>query len=416
MREILVGSGFYESVSKESAGIYIVNTCTVTHHADRECRYIVGMLHRTNPLASIVIAGCYVESGGRDVSSMPGVTHIVKNSEKNRIADILNAERTTQYAQRTQSPLTITGFKDRTKAFVKIQDGCENRCSYCKVPLVRSVLASKPLERIVEEVKTLAAAGFKEMVLAGICLGAWGKEMFPSEIAQNLGLSGADLVDVLKALEKIDGDFRIRLSSIELEYVTDELIEFISKSKRVCKHLHIPLQSGDDTILKKMNRPYTAAGYLDVISKLSRSMKDIAISTDVMVGFPGESNANFENTIAVIKAVMPVRTHVFTFSKREGTPAFKMGPEVPEYVARERYNELRQTALLSSYLYRTMFLWETRGVLVETKRDSKTLLLTGYSDNYIKVLFGGPDELKGKIVPVRITEVAPTHTRGAKIT
>ncbi len=430
MREILISGGFNESASKESAGIYIVNTCTVTHHADKECRYLIGMLHRTNPQASIVLAGCYVENGGKDVLSLPGVTHIVKNSEKNRIADILSERSPAQPIGRpglnlaypvlkvpsAEPNLAITGFKDRTKAFVKIQDGCENRCSYCKVPLVRSVLESKPLDKIVEEVSVLARAGFKEMVLAGICLGAWGKEIFPSEIAGTVGLAGADLVDVLKALEKIDGDFRIRLSSIELKYVTDELVEFMSNSKRICAHLHIPLQSGDDTILKRMNRPYTASGYLDVVSKLVRSMKDIAISTDVMVGFPGESNANFKNTMSLIKAIMPVRAHIFTFSKRDGTPAFNMVPEVPEYVARERYNDLRKDALLSSYLYRTMFLERTLRVLVETKRDNKTRLLTGYSDNYIKVLFGGPDELKGKIVPVRITEVTQTHTKGVKIT
>lgn len=413
MRELLIGSGFSEAAFKEVADVYIINTCTVTHHADRECRYIVGMLHKMNPQAKIVIAGCYVENDGHDISSMPGVTHIVKNSEKNRIAELLGAQE--HKSTRTQvkgAQLSITGFKDRTKAFVKIQDGCENRCSYCKVPLVRSVLESKPIEKITEEVGSLVSAGFKEIVLTGICLGAWGKDTFPPEIARSVGLSGANLVDVLSSLEKMGGDFRIRLSSIELKYVTDEFIEFIAQSNKVCRHLHIPLQSGDDAILKRMNRPYTAAGYLDVILKLSRRIKDIAISADVMVGFPGESRAGFDNTMRMIKSIVPVRTHVFTFSKRDGTPAFTMTPEVPEYVARERYNELRDSALVSSYLYRSMFMGRTLEVLVETKRDNKTRLLTGYSDNYIKVLFGGPDELKGKIVPVEIVEVTETYTKG----
>ncbi len=397
MREILIKAGFKDCLSKEMADIYIINTCTVTHHADKESRYLVGMFHRANPNARIVITGCYVEKNADEISFLPGVAHIVKNSEKNRIAKILNGELPTD-----DPPLSITGFKGRTKAFVKIQDGCENRCAYCKVPLVRGGLKSRPLDKVIEEIKVLVSHGFKELILTGICLGAWGKDISPFK----------NLVDALKAVEKADGDFRIRLSSIEPKYVTDELIGFIAGSKKICRHLHIPLQSGDDEILKRMNRPYTTAEYRALTEKLKYAMEDIAISTDIMVGFPGEADANFGNTVNFIKSIGPVRTHIFTYSKRDGTAAFDMAGEADEVTAKKRYYVLRTAALSASYLYRATFMGRKLEVLVEAKRDRQTGLLTGYSANYIKVLLSGPDEAMGRIVPVKVEEINLTYTMG----
>ena len=403
MREILLKAGLKECLPKEMADIYIINTCTVTHHADKESRYLVGSSHRSNPAARIVVAGCYVEKNADEISSLPGVTHIVKNNEKADIAHILDGIQNRDEGWQTDSrDLSITGFKGRTKAFVKIQDGCENSCSYCKVPLVRGVLKSRPLDKIIAEIKVLLSNNFKELILTGICLGAWGKDISTS----------GNLVDLLVAIEKIDGNFRIRLSSIEPKYVTDEFIKFISSSKRICRHLHIPLQSGDDRILKRMNRPYTTAEYRTLIEKLKRAMSDIAISTDVMVGFPGESDANFMNTLNFIKSIAPSRTHIFTYSKRDGTTAFEMSEEVDEATAKKRYHDLKATSLMSSYLYRAAFMNKKLEVLVEKKRDRRTGLLTGYSGNYIKVLFSGPDEAKDMIAPVKIEDISLTCTMG----
>ncbi len=411
MREILIKAGFKDCLSKEIADIYIINTCTVTRHADKESRHLIGMFHRTNPKASIVVTGCYVEKNADDILFLPGVAHIVKNDEKSRIADILIDSQTR--SQANPSVLSITGFKGRAKAFLKIQDGCGNKCSYCKVPLVRGAAKSKPLDNIVKEVKSLVANGFKEIILAGICLGAWGVDIFPSEIAKDVGSSGANLVDVLKALERLNGDFRIRLSSIEPKYVTDELIEFMSGSRRLCRHFHIPLQSGDDEILKLMNRPYSAAEYRYLTDKLRHVVPDIAITTDVMVGFPGERDVNFKNTMNFIKAILPARTHIFKFSKREGTPAYEMKPDIDENVVRRRYNDLKTVALMSSYIYRSTFVGKVVEVLAETNRDKFTGLLTGYSANYIKVLFDGPDRLMGNIAPVRMDDTNLTYTIGS---
>ena len=272
IREILVRAGFKECLSKETADIYILNTCTVTHKADSESRYWAGIFHKTNPKAKIVLTGCAVEDGADAFSFLPGVSNIIKNKDKIKIADILTNDPqphissglgSSEQQIKSEEPhrfLSVTGFKDHTKAFVKIQDGCANACSYCKVHSVRGEPISKPLEDVTGEVKTLVSKGFEEIVLTGICLGAWG-----SDLAQK-----QNLIDVLRRLGGIPGAFRIRLSSIEPKYVTDELIDYIAQNRKICRHLHIPVQSGDDEVLKRMNRPYTAGGMRDLIIKAKK--------------------------------------------------------------------------------------------------------------------------------------------------
>ena len=409
IRELLLKSEFKECLSREIADIYIINTCTVTQHADKKSRYLIGLFHRTNPKASIVVTGCYAENNADDLSFLPGVAHIVPNKNKDRIAELLAAS-SMQVTEGIRTPLAITDFKGHVKAFVKIQDGCENFCSYCKVPQVRGRLWSKPLCDIVSEVKGLVIAGFKEIVLSGICLGAWGKDLEGHDPA---GIKSPGIVDVLNALDDIKGDFRIRLSSIEPKYVTDKLIDYIASNDRVCKHLHIPLQSGDDEILRKMNRTYTVAGYKALIEKVCSKIENVAITTDVLIGFPGESDENFANTLNLIRDIMPLRVHIFTFSSREGTAAHRMRDQaIGEKKLKNRYYELKAVALGASCVYREKFLNKKLNVLVETKRDKHSGLLTGYSDNYIKMLFEGPDGLIRKIVPVRVKDMTLLQTRG----
>lgn len=297
----------------------------------------------------------------------------------------------------------ITDFKDHTKAFVKIQDGCENFCAYCKVPLVRSVLWSKPLAHIVDEVKVLVGKGFKEIVLAGICLGLWGR---------GLSGSGASLIDVLKALEAVPGDFRIRLSSIEPKHVTAELIDYIASHARMCRHLHIPLQSGDDQILALMHRPYTAGFYRELVGAARARMPDIAITTDIMTGFPGEGDEHHKRTLAFVKEFLPARTHIFSYSMRRGTAACDLPGEPDRQTKRRRYFSLKVAALSASYLYRRRYLNQKLDVLVENARDGRTGLLVGYSDNYIRVQFRGGDELMGRIIPVKVVDLVLLYTWG----
>ena len=403
MRELLIKSGFKECLSKETADVYIINTCTVTHKADTESRYWAGIFHKTNPKAKIVITGCCAEKDANAFSFLPGISNIIKNEDKGRIAEILQGP-----VASSQGPgkfLSITDFKDHTKAFVKIQDGCSNFCSYCKVPSVRGESISKPIKEVAEEVGTLVSKGFKEIVLTGICLGAWG-----SDFARK-----SDIVGALKALNNLPGDFRIRLSSIEPKYVTGELIDFIAQNKRICRHLHIPIQSGDDEILAKMNRPYTARQLMDIITNAKNKIKDIGITTDIMVGFPGESDKNFRNTVNLIKEIQPVRTHIFPFSKREGTAACSMADDVGHDVVKNRFQRMKTTAITASYLYKEGFLKKDVDVLVESKREKYSGRLTGYSGNYIKVMFEGPDTLMKNIVPVKIEELNLTYTLGSVV-
>jgi threonylcarbamoyladenosine tRNA methylthiotransferase MtaB len=403
IRELLLNAGFKECPAKEAADIYILNTCTVTHKADSESRHWAVMFHKTNPDAKIVMTGCAVEKNADSFSSLPGVSNIIKNYDKINIADILadRGSRTTSGEGRRF--LNITGFKDHAKAFVKIQDGCANACSYCKVPSVRGGSISRPLRDITEEVRTLVAKGFEEIVLTGICLGAWGSDLPEKK----------NIVDVLKDICGIPGLSRVRLSSIEPKYVTDELISYISQNRKICRHLHIPIQSGDDEILSRMNRPYTAEYLRNIVSKARKNIEGVGITTDILIGFPGETDKNFRNTVDLIKEVRPVKTHIFPFSKRDGTAAYAMAGSVPEDEIKKRLQGMKAAAIMSSYLYRELFLKKTVDVLVESKKDKCSGRLTGYSDNYMKVVFDGSDSLMKKIVPVRIEELNLSYTIGS---
>ena len=411
MREILTVAGFKECLSKETADVYIVNTCTVTDKADKESRHWIGTFHKTNPGSKIIVTGCCAEQDKDCLSFLPGVAHIVKNTDKARIADIIN-DSPSSGARVPALKLSITDFKGHTKAFVKIQDGCENKCSYCKVPFVRGGLSSRPIGEIVKEVETLAEKGFKEIVLTGICLGAWGADILRDESAVFPGIGAPDIVDVLKAVDKIGGDFRIRLSSIEPLNVTDKLIDYIAGHRRICRHLHIPMQSGDDAVLRMMNRPYTAAMYKERIDRAVSRIDGLALTTDIMIGFPGETHPHFKNTVNFVKEVLPARTHIFTFSKRPGTAAWDMAQETDAAALKRRFYELKTVCLESSYLYRSRFLGHKLDVLVETRRDKLSGWLCGYSDNYVRVQFQGDDSLMRKVLPVEIDDVSLARTLG----
>lgn len=402
IRELLLNAGFKECLPKETADVYIINTCTVTHKAEAESRYWAGVFHKANPGAKIVITGCCAEKDENLFSAIPGISNIIKNKDKPNIVALLSGAPNFQLPTHSHS-LRITDFKNHSKAFVKIQDGCANFCSYCKVPYVRGPLISKPINDVAEEVSILAARGFREIVLTGICLGAWG-----SDLQEKQGIVGA-----LKALNDLPGDFRIRLSSIEPKYVTDELIDLVAQNKRFCRHLHIPIQSGDDEILAKMNRPYTSRQIKDIINKIRKRIEEAGITTDIMIGFPGESDENFRNSVNLIKDIMPVKTHIFPFSRREGTAAFSMAQDATQEVMKVRFQQMQTAAITASYLFREKLVNKSLDVLVETKREKYSGRLAGYSDNYVRVMFDGPNTIMKTIVPVKITDSNLTCTLGA---
>ena len=392
IREKFLRQGFQEIDNGQKADIYLINTCSVTSTADRKSRQIIHSAHRQNPKAQIVVTGCYTELDSDKISAIPGVTNIIKNNQKERMLELLNEDNGPDVRG------GISNFYGRTRVFLKIQDGCDNFCSYCKVPLVRGRSRSRPIKEIIEEAGRLVKNGFKEIVLSGICLGAYGKDL----------TAQGNLVEVIEALEKIEGLLRIRLSSIEAMDISGGLIAKIKESKKLCPHLHIPLQSGDDDILKKMKRNYSRNEYLGLIKKIKKNVPGIAITTDCLAGFPGESEENFQNSLSLIKAILPLKVHIFPYSRREGTSAasnFKDG--VGQQIIKERLLRLKEIAQECAFIYKKQFLNKDTPVLIEGRPDSDRNLWEGYTDNYLKVRLKGLENinLQNQLISVKIKKI-----------
>ncbi len=391
IRERFVNAGFKEIDNGRKADTYVINTCTVTSIADRKSRYFIHYAYRQNPKARIIVTGCYTALDSDEIAKIPGVTHIIKNQDKDRILELLNEHNELS----EQNEIGISNFSGHTRAFLKIQDGCNNFCSYCKVPRVRGASRSRPLDEIVQEANRLAKNGFKEIVLCGICLGSYGKDL----------QSQKNLVEVIEALEKIEGLLRIRLSSIEAGDISDELIQKMAQSKKLCQHLHIPIQSGDNEILKKMNRNYCREDYLNLIKKIKNSIPEIAITTDVLVGFPGEREDNFQNTVNLIGEIVPLRAHIFPYSKRLGTPAAILKDKINPLVIKERILQLASMSKKCALAYRKRFLNKDRDVLIEERPKEDKKYWEGYTDNYIKVRVKSDKNLKNQPIRVRLKKI-----------
>ncbi|MFC1630954.1 tRNA (N(6)-L-threonylcarbamoyladenosine(37)-C(2))-methylthiotransferase MtaB [Candidatus Omnitrophota bacterium] len=401
IREKFLSAGFRET-SKKRADIYLINTCTVTHHADRSSRQLTRLSLHANPRAKVLITGCYVERDARRLVEISDRVRIIRQREKYSALSLLTKHKA-QHSKLLRSSFhgQIAGFIGHQRAFVKIQDGCDNFCAYCKVPLVRGRSRSRPLKQIVSEAKCLLENGFKEIVLTGICLGDYHYRNF-------------ELADVVAALSKIKCDFRIRLSSVEPQLVSLRLIESLN-SPKVCPHLHIPLQSGDNTILGSMNRQYTRSEYLGLIKKINKRVKDVAITTDVLVGFPNESDKNFQNTIDCIKKIAPLRTHIFSFSPRPGTAAFSLSGRIDSGAIKARVNQLKEVTDQCSLKFRQRFLGRKLEVLVEAQPDQQNKQFSGYSENYIRVQVANATKKHvGQLTPVKINSVGPVLTTAYK--
>jgi threonylcarbamoyladenosine tRNA methylthiotransferase MtaB len=397
IRERFLEVGFREVGDNEKADICVINTCTVTHRADKGSLYYIRRSRQENPQAGIIVTGCFTELDSVRISRQPGVRLIVKNKDKGRILQLLNQRnkqrKLTKITKVTkQTNRGISYFKGHTRAFLKIQDGCNNLCAYCKVPLVRGCSQSRPLNEILRDARRLVKNGFKEIVLTGICLGAFGKDLKPRK----------DLVDVINSLEKIPDLLRIRLSSIEAGDVSDKLIRKFSRSDKLCRHLHIPVQSGDDEILKKMNRRYSCQDYLGLIRKIKSVVLGIAITTDVLVGFPGEKKKNFLNTVKLIKQILPLRLHIFPYSPREHTPAYNFKDRPGPAEVKKRILCLSQIARECADIYQKKFLGKEMRVLIEGKAKANPGFWEGYTDNYIRVLVKSANKIENKVLPVRL--------------
>ena len=386
IREALATAGYTEVASDQPADVYIVNTCCVTAESHRKSLQFVRRLGRDHPAASIVVTGCSVETDADAIREIPGVAHVVGNDAKPDIPSLVAG-----IAAGPAWP-SVSGFEEHSRAFVKIEDGCESFCSYCIVPHVRGRVRSRPPDEVVAEVERLISAGYLEIVLTGIHLGHYGRET---------GGTWA-LIPLLERLARLPGLRRLRLSSIEVGEVTDDLLALMAGSDALCPHLHIPLQSGDDHVLRAMNRRYGATEFLDRLDAVRAWLDEPAVTTDVIVGFPGETDEQFANTVALSRRAGFSRMHVFPYSDREGTPASRMDGKLPRDVVRARREELGAVAAELGEAYHRRFVGRTVEVLVESRRDRRTGLLCGYSGRYVRAFFEGSDASMGQITPVRV--------------
>ncbi len=366
------------------ADVYIINTCTVTAFADFQSRQLIRRAHRMNPQAKILVTGCYAQIAPRDVAELDGVSMVVGNSLKHQIIELMQNKTTASpcaligdvFRQKEFCSMPLATFGDRTRAFLKIQDGCNSFCSYCIVPFARGNSRSMALEDVISSVYRLEQEGYREIVLTGIHLGLYGHDLQPA----------ANISRILQSLVERNLDTRIRLSSIEPREVTTDLLNIIKNSDLLCPHLHIPLQSGDDKILQLMKRDYNTRFFRDLIEKVHSTISDIAIGVDVMVGFPSESDEQFENTFNLLECLPIAYLHVFPYSARPGTAAQKFQPRVPEKIKKERAAVLRKLSAQKQEKFALRFLGKPLQVLVESTKDKKTGLLKGFSQNYLPFL------------------------------
>jgi len=370
IRERFLSKGFIECANGP-VDYYLVNTCTVTGGADQKSRNIIRRCIQSSPKSKVIVTGCLAEKDWAQLKAIKGIHLIVKKSF---------------------FPEKISGFSQHTRAFLKIQDGCSNFCTYCKVALVRGKERSKKLKLILEEAKQLAACGYKEIVLTGICLGAYGRSSGVRET----------LADVVGALENIPGLLRIRLSSIEAGDVSPELIKCFKGSKKLCRHLHIPIQSGDDRILRLMNRKYSAKQYADLIGRLKSAIPSLVITTDCLIGFPGETEENFEHTVELVKKIIPLKAHIFPYSSRPQTKAAGFKEAVDPRVIRLRCDKLAKVAGECRKEVMRGFIGSTAEVLIENESGE---CLEGLTDNYLPVKLPYRPELKNTIVKVRLNKM-----------
>lgn len=411
MKELFRERG-YEIVDFEAeADVYVINTCTVTHLADRKNRQLVRRAGRRAPGAIIAVVGCWPQTAPQAVEELPEVSVIIGTRDRSRIVEYVEEAAERQGRIHRVAPLAEEmdfeelplDYSTRTRAYLKIEDGCDRFCTYCIIPYARGPVRSRAPERVRAAAERLAAEGYREIVLTGIHLGLYGRDLGP----------GVNLITVLELLEDIPGLERVRLSSLDPHEVTPDLLTYMAKHARVCRHLHIPVQSGSNAVLRRMGRPYTREEYLGLVERIRSVLPDVGLTTDIIVGFPGETEADFQATLDLARRAGFSRLHVFSYSPRRGTPAAAMPDQVDARIKDERSRRLIALGKELAFKFHSRYLGRTLEVLVEEEREGGDL--AGYSDNYIRVCFSGPDTLMNRVLPVRITAVTPDYVRGEPV-
>jgi len=401
VKETLEANGYREAAEHEPADLCVVNTCTVTMEGDAKSRQLIRRLHLANPAAAIVVMGCYATREPETIRRLPGVTRVI--TDKARLAEELRPLGVERL------PRGIHRFDGHQRAFVKVQDGCVLNCTYCIIPSVRPGLRSRPADEIADEVAALVAAGRREIVLTGIHLGHYGIDLSRGRPKSQW----CRLWNLVQRLDGVGGDFRIRLSSLEAAEVRDDLVAAISGSRRVVPHLHPCLQSGSDAILARMGRRYRRAGFVERCRRIRLALDVPALTTDVIVGFPGETDADFAATREVVRAVGFSKIHVFSWSPRRGTPAATLDGRVPPQVIAQRREQLEALGRQLAGEYHRQLVGRRLDVLVEGVDPRRPGNVLGTSCRYAPVSFEAhPQALLGCRVPVRVVAVTPEGLAG----
>ena len=392
--------GYQITSFDEVADVYVINTCSVTHLGEKKSRQLIRRAIRLNDKAVVAVSGCYAQVSPEEIEAIEGVDLIVGTQDRQQIVDLVEqAGNSDTVLNVVSNIMTADHFEDiplfetpgRTRAFLKIQEGCTNFCSYCIIPYTRGPLRSRPLASVITEATKLIAAGFKEIVLTGIHLGAYGRE------------HGEDtLVDAVKAVLNLNGLVQLRLGSLESIEVSDELIDIMKEDHRLCHHLHLPLQAGDDQVLLAMNRHYTLAQYRELIENIQLRIPDIAISTDIIVGFPGETEDMFANALQFVESMNFSSMHIFPYSKRRGTPAADYADQVLEEEKKRRVHQMQQLAEKKTSEFQKRFLNQDITVLFEPEHDG---IVEGLAGNYIRVYANAVDTTKRKMYTVHLEKL-----------
>ena len=400
--DALKKSGIKEIFPKSDqhlADICIINTCTVTQKASMQSRQAIRQAIRSNPKAKIIVTGCYAEIEPEAIKQINDTCSIIGHSGKNKISEITEIvlDGNTAATALPEQSFSI----QKTRPFLKIQDGCNAFCTYCIVPYARGRSKSMPPAQVLEKIFSLQKNGYHETVLTGIHLGAYGQDLHPP----------VNLYTLLKKIELSKPSCRIRLSSIEPHELTDNIIDLVAKSNIFCRHFHIPLQSGDNLILKKMHRPYTREFFNNLVLKIHKSIPDAAIGVDILAGFPGETDKAFENTYSLIKELPVTYLHVFPFSPRQGTPAAKYPYQISPAIVKPETARLRKLGALKKKAFYSSSIGKTAEIIIEGKK-TKSGQLKGVTSNYIPVLINGGDNLKNSIAKVRINKLNDNSVSG----
>ena len=413
MQTLLEKEGFVIVNQREKADAYVINTCTVTQKSDTSSRQAVKKSLELNPDALVVFTGCYAQLNPEEAAALPGLDLVLGNADKLEIAKLLKAKlrlwkkseiteivMSDIHKKRIFRTIPVKSFQGITKAFIKVQTGCNEKCSFCTVVRARGKSVSDNRGNILNNIQEAINADFKEITLTGINLGTWGMD------------TGETFSSLVQDIIELPGDFRVRLSSINPMEIDNDLIRLIAETEKICSHLHIPLQSGDNKILKQMRRNYNREQYIEVIHRAVNAIPNLGLGADVIVGFPGETDVAFENTRKLIEELPFSYLHVFSYSPRRGTEANDYKDDIPGNIKKERNKILTQLIKEKGLEFRNKSLNTIATVLIENQRDKNNGKLKGHTDNYIPISLDGPDPLKNCLIPITLQNISGNFVEG----